>query len=403
MSATEQHALLVVLCIAVLAPVLADLVPRIRLPVVVLEISLGILVGPQVLAWAQPGPIVTELGRFGMLSLFFLAGMELDLRAIRGRPLVTASVGWGLSVGIALGFGWALRAAGMVVSDLVFGLALTTTALGALIPILRDAGEGGTKFGTFVVAAGAAGEFGPIVLISLLLTTEEQGSARWTSGLLLITFTAIAVTAAIIAARARPLYLVGVLQRKLHTSAQLPVRVAVLLLAAAVILLHRFGLDAVLGAIAAGVVVSLTCQGHYGESVRHKLEAIGFGFFVPIFFVVSGIKFDLRALTQSGTVLLRVPLLLLLMLIARGVPVVLCRRDLPRGDLVPLALLSATALPLIVAITEVGVETGRMKPESAAALVGAGMVSMLLFPLLALSLRKPGTTAAADDESAKSV
>jgi Kef-type K+ transport system membrane component KefB len=227
------------------------------------------------------------------------------------------------------------------------------------------------------------------------LTTDEQGSGRWISAILLIAFTAIAVTAAIIAARARPLYVVDLLQRKLHTSAQLPVRLAVLLLAAAVILLHRFGIDAVLGAIAAGVVISLTCQGEYGESVRLKLEAIGFGFFVPIFFIMTGVKFDLQALTGSGAAVARLPLLLLMLLIVRGAPVLLCRRDLPRGDLLPLALLSATGLPLIVAITEVGVETGRMRPENAAALVGAGMASVLLFPALALALRKPSATSVA--------
>lgn len=386
MSPLEQQTFLVVLTLAVLAPVLGDLIPRIRLPVVVLEIILGILVGPQVLGWAEPGPVVNVLGRFGMAFLFFLAGLEIDFQAIRGRPLVRTGLGWLLSVAIGLGLGLSLQLLGVVGSGVVLALALTTTALGTLIPILRDSGEANSRFGTFVIGAGTVGEFGPIVLISAVLTAGSGGGL--TSILVLISFAALALTAAFIASRARPSYVVQLLQQKLHTSAQLPVRVSVLLLACLVILTQRLGLDAVLGALAAGVVVSLACQGHGGEAVRHKLEAIGFGFFVPIFFVTSGIKFDLVALTASSTTLLCVPLFLLLFLLARGVPVLLCHRDLPRGDLIPLALMSATALPLVVAITEIGVETGQLSPENAVALVGAGMASVLVFPLLALSLRR---------------
>src|SRR5262249_25085810 len=247
-----------------------------------------------------------------------------------------------------------------------------------------------STFGSFVVAAGALAEFGPILLISLVLTAGQDAefTNALVSALLLVAFTAITLIAAYLAARVRPTIVFGLLEKKLHPRAPLPVRVAVLLLAALVFLTQRLGLDAVLGAIAAGVVVGLACQGHNGEMVQHKLEGIGFGFFVPIFFVVSGIKFDLQALTGSGPALLRVPLFLVLFLIARGVPVLLYRRHLPRGALAPLALLWGPALPLF-AITEIGVETERMTPEDAAALVGAEMVSVLLFPLLALSLRKP--------------
>jgi Kef-type K+ transport system membrane component KefB len=395
MSPIERQTLLIVLSIAVLAPVLVELVPRIRVPVVVVEIVLGLLVGPQVLGWAEPGPLITALSRFGMACLFFLAGLEIDFHAIRGRPLTKATQGWLLSLGIALALGWALQAAGLVGSGILLAVALTTTALGTLVPILRDAGEVSSTFGSFVMAAGALAEFGPILLISLVLTAGHgESSSALVSALLLVAFTAITLIAAYLAARVRPTFVFGLLERKLHTSAQLPVRVAVLLLAALVFLTQQFGLDAVLGAMAAGVVVGLACQGHSGETVRHKLEAIGFGFFVPIFFVVSGIKFDLQALMESGPALMLVPLFLVLFLIARGVPVLLYVRHLPRRDLVPLALLSGTALPLVVAITEIGVETERMPPENAAALVGAGMASVLLFPLLALSLRKPSAPSA---------
>src|SRR5262249_28467871 len=225
--------------------------------------------------------------------------------------------------------------------------------------------------------AGAVGEFGPIVLISLVLTAGTEGPL--VTGLLMLVFVGITLAGAYTAARGLPASVTGMLSRKLHTSSQLPVRVALLVLGVFVILTQQFGLDPVLGAIAAGVVVNLACQGHNGEVVRHKLEGIGFGFFVPIFFVVTGIKFDLEALTGSQTALLMVPLFLALFLVVRGLPVLMCARHLPRGDLLPQALLAATALPLVVAITEIGLESNRMKADVAAALVGAGMASVLLF------------------------
>src|SRR5262245_20337036 len=111
MSPIERHTLLLIFSIAVLAPALGELVPRIRLPVVVLEVVLGMLVGPQALGWAEPGPVVNVLGRFGMAFLFFLAGLEIDFQAIRGRPLAAASLGWLVSLVLALALGWLLEAA----------------------------------------------------------------------------------------------------------------------------------------------------------------------------------------------------------------------------------------------------------------------------------------------------
>lgn len=389
----ENQTLLIVLTLAVLAPVIVELIPRVAIPAIVLEIVLGILVGPQGLKLAEPNQQLETLSRFGMTFLFFLAGLEIDFTAIRGRPIAWAGLGWLVSVAIAMAAGWGLQAVGVIVSGVVVAVAFTTTALGALIPILRDSGTLNSKFGAFVSAAGAVGEFGPIVMISVALSRE--GGSK--SLLFIAVFAGITLSCAYLAATARPMPAIRLLKRKLHTSAQLPVRVALLVLAALVIVTKQFGLDSVLGAIAAGVVVSLACRGHNGEAVRHKLEAIGFGFFIPMFFIVTGMKFDLHALTATPAALLRVPLFLGLFLLARGVPVWLCRRDLPRGDWLPLALMSSTALPLVVAVAEIGIETNRMKPETAAALVGAGMLSMLVFPALALTLRSSTKTPAAKE------
>jgi Kef-type K+ transport system membrane component KefB len=386
MALDELHSLLLIFTIAAVAPFLCEWVPRIRLPLVVAEIGLGILVGPQALGWAAAGPTIQVLANFGLAFLFFLAGFEIDFPAIRGRPILLAALGWLASLVVCLGVGFGLQGCGVVDSGLVVGAALATTALGTLMPILRDAKELPTRFGAYAVASGAMGEFGPILLIALALSSgeAERGSAL----VLMLVFTAIIVAGAYVALRFRPPRVILLLQEKMHTSAQLPVRLAILVLASLVILARNLGLDAILGALAAGIVVALASPGEHGEALRHKLEGIGFGFFVPIFFVTTGLRYDLQGLISSRLALLQLPMFLGLFLVVRGLPALLVRRELDLRSRIALGLLSATELPLVVAIAEIGVRSGRLKEETAASLVGAGMASVLLFPVAALALRR---------------
>jgi Kef-type K+ transport system membrane component KefB len=386
MALNELHSLLVIFTIAVVAPILCEWVPWIRLPLVVAEIGLGILVGPQVMGWAAAGPTIQVLANFGLASLFFLAGFEIDFPAIRGRPILLAALGWLASLVVCLGVGFGLQGCGVVDSGLIVGAALATTALGTLMPILRDAKELPTRFGAYAVANGAMGEFGPIILIALALSSGEgeHGSTL----VLMVVFTAIIVAGAFIALKFRPPHIVLLLQEKMHTSAQLPVRLAILVLASLVILARNLGLDSILGAMAAGVVVALASPGEYGEALRHKLEGLGFGFFVPIFFVTTGLRYDLQALLSSRLALLQLPMFLGLFLVVRGLPALLVRGELDVRSRIALGLLSATQLPLVIAIAEIGVRSERLKQETAASLVGAGMASVLLFPIAALALRR---------------
>ncbi|HEY2146469.1 MAG TPA: cation:proton antiporter [Pirellulales bacterium] len=384
----ELHSLLIILTIAAVAPLLCEWVPRIRLPLVVLEIGLGILVGPQVLGWATTGPTIDELSRFGLAALFFLAGFEIDFPKIRGWPITLALLGWFSSLIVCLGVGFALQRCGMVDSGLIVGAALTTTALGTLIPILRDANELSTRFGAYAVATGAVGEFAPIILIALVLSTGE-GEHGGTLVLMLL-FTTITIIGAVVALNYRPPKLIVTLQQKMNTSAQLPVRLAILVLASLVILARNLGLDSILGAIAAGVLVSLASPGEHGKALERKLDGIGFGFLVPIFFVTTGLHFDLQTLITSKQALLQLPIFLALFFVVRGVPALLfAHRELDLRSRFALGFLSATELPLVIAIASIGVKSGRLMPETAASLVGAGMASVLLFPITALSLRRP--------------
>lgn len=381
---THTHALLVVLFVAAIAPLFNELPIRLRLPLVVLELIFGIIVGPQVLDLVAGEGALRTLSALGLSFLFFLAGMDLEFNKLRGRPLQLGLTGWGLSIVIAFALTHLLHAAGVVADPVLVAIALSTTAIGTLLPILRESGELDTEFGRFVLGAGAIGEFGPIVLFSLVITGDEGLAVR--SGLL-ATFVFIACACGAVALRLQPPHVITVFSRTLQSTSQLPVRVSMLLLGGLVVIADYLGLDILLGAFAAGSVVGLVSRGPGAEPFRQKLDALGFGFLVPIFFVISGAQVDLAALFASTGSIIRIPVYLVLFLVVRGLPALLYKRDLGPRERGLLALFSSTTLPLVVVITELGKATGRMMPENAAALVGAGILSVLLFPLIALTLR----------------
>lgn len=394
--AADFISLFIISAVAVISPLVAELPLRRRLPAVVLELGFGIAIGPHVLNLTNAKGALDFLGTLGLAFLFFLAGLEIDFVKIKGRPLKLGIAGWGISLLLAATISLLLSAAGFVRDTELVTIALCTTALGILVPILRDSNELETRLGLMTIGAGTAGEFGPILLMSLVLTGDTP---RGVHVALLIVFTVLAVGSAVIAVRYRPPAAIRLLGRGMHATSQLPVRVSLLVLVGLAYLAETLGLDIILGAFAAGLVVALASQGRPGVPLREKLDGLGFGFLIPIFFITSGVHFDLTALLASESSLLRLPVFLLLFLFVRGSPVVLYRHDMPRRELAPLALYSATGLPLIVAISAIGVSTGRMRTDNAAALVGAAMISVFLFPLTALFLRggwrgvKRGTTA----------
>jgi Kef-type K+ transport system membrane component KefB len=350
----------------------------------VIELLLGIAIGPQVADIAQVDPTTEFLSNLGLGMLFFFAGYEIDFERIRGRPLTLAALGWGLSLVLAYGIGGILAAAGVIVSYLFTGSAMATTAIGTLIPILRDAGELRTRFGTFLLAAGAIGEFGPILLITLILSAHNPVH----EALVLIAFVVLAVMAGVLAVRSAwrgwPL-----VERTLETSSQLAVRLAVVLVFGLVALAAELGLDLLLGGFVAGIITRVALRGREVEVLESKLTAVGYGLLIPFFFVVSGMNFDLDALTSSAEAVLKMVMFFALFLIVRGVPALLLYRGvLGLRDRAALAFYSATELPLVVAITTIAVDQGHMHSDTAAGLVGAAIISTLVFPLVGLWLRR---------------
>jgi Kef-type K+ transport system membrane component KefB len=392
----DTESFFVIVMIAALAAVTVATLPgRFAPPVVVVELFLGILVGPQVFDIASVDNFIQFFSNLGLGMLFFFAGYEINFERIKGRPAELGAWGWLISVGLAYAIGGVLYAGGAIDSALYTGSAMATTAIGTLIPILRDNGELKTKFGTYLLAAGGIGEFGPILLVTIFLSTDHP----LREAAILIAFVILAIAVALVSVR---LAWRGwpALERTFEASSQLAVRITVVLVFGLVLLAGKLGLDVLIGGFVAGMITRLALKGHELQVFESKLTAVGFGFFVPFFFVTSGIGFDLDAL-GSVAAILKLVMFFGLFLLVRGTPALLLYRGVfGARDRAALAFYSATELPLVVAITTIAVEVGHMKTSTAAGLVGAAMLSTLIFPFVGLALRKESKRQAGEEPPA---
>jgi Kef-type K+ transport system membrane component KefB len=378
----QLRSLVLVLAASAAAAFLSRIGPRLVLPTVVVEIVLGILIGPEVLDWASEGTYIQFLANFGLALLFFFAGLEVIEKHVPRQAIVRGSLGWTISIGLGIGIGYLLQLAGLGAEGWLLGIAVSTTALGTLVPILSDSGILPTPVGTAVLGTGVAGEFWPITIMSVFLTGVYGAVAELA---LLVVFGVITIGTAFLAMRARPPRIVAILRETLHSTGQAAVRLSIALIAALVLLAHDVGFDFVLGAFAAGLIVGLVLDNPDGGVVRMRLEGIGFGFLIPIYFVATGLTFDLDSvLTARGRGL--AARVLALRLGVRGTPAVLWLRDLgPRGA-GSVAFFGATQLPLVVAIVGIGMTKGAIDSDVAASLIGAAMISVLVYPLIATAM-----------------
>src|SRR6266571_2566509 len=383
--------LLIVVVVAFLAPLLLGLTPARRLPAIVLEIVAGIVIGPSVLGWVKVDLPISILSVLGLAFLLFLAGLEVELERLRGRLLMYVGLAFLLSLGLALLVGYGLYVAGQVVSPLLIAIILVSTGLGIVIPVLKDAGESNSDFGQLVISGAMFAEFGSIILLSLFFSGEATSTT--TKLVLLGGFILLAVGFAFVVLRLeRSMRIAAVLLRLQDTTAQIRVRGAFMLLVAFVVLASLLGLETILGAFIAGVILRLVDGDRMmtHPQFRQKLEAIGFGVFIPIFFVASGIQFDLAALFSSPSTIVRVPIFLMALLLVRGVPAFLYRPLVGSRRSVVAGLLQATSLSFIVAASQIGLELGLITKATGAALIAAGLLSVILFPITAVMLLRRG-------------
>lgn len=390
--------LLIVVAAAFAAPLALGFFPRLRLPAIVVEILLGIVIGPSGLGWVTIDAPIEILSLVGLAFLLFLAGLEIDIDRLRGRTLRVTAMGFVLSLALGLLAGLALHAGGFVKSPLFLAIVLVSTSLGVIVPVLKDSGNIASPFGQLVIAAASIADFGAIILLSLFFS--GSGSTDTAGKLILLGVFALLVViiGLAVSGAERWMNLSSVLVRLQDTTAQIRVRGAFVLLIGFVALAGQVGLETILGAFAAGALLSLVDrdQEMTHPQFRLKLEAAGFGLFIPIFFVTSGLRFDLNALFSSASTIARVPLFLLALVLVRGLPALLYSRDLGRMRAMIAGLLQATSLPFIVTASQIGQQIGVITKPTAAGLIAAGLLSVVIFPALGLALlrREDGVTAA---------
>jgi Kef-type K+ transport system membrane component KefB len=383
--------LVTVALVAALAPLVVAMLPGPRIPQVVIFLLGGVLIGPHVLGLADTSSIQL-LANIGLGFLFLLAGYELDPRLLRQQPGRLAIVGWLMSAAIAVGVAAGLTAAGYIRDYVPVGLALTTTALGTLLPILRDNNMLGGEFGRYVFAAGAVGELFPILIIAVFL--GQRGSFVALASVALVG--ALALTLTFVPRLARSAVVQRVVTEGQEATGQVTLRWSMVLLFALLAVASRFGLDVVLGAVLAGMVLRGWTR-HLNmdtDSLEHKFDAVGYGLFIPIFFISSGMSFDLKSISEDP---LRLLLFFVLLIVVRGLPSLLVyRRALAPVRRLEMTFITATSLPLLIALAAIGEQDGVMLPSTAASLVGAGVLSVLVFPLIAVGLHRRAALTPAD-------
>jgi Kef-type K+ transport system membrane component KefB len=382
--------LLIVVAVAFAAPLVLGFFPGVKLPSVVLEIVAGIVIGPSVLGIVHVDEAVSVIAVLGLAFLLFLAGLEIEFDRLRGQVLRLTLIGFAISFLIAVVVALGLKASGLIETPLLVAIILSATSLGVLIPVLKDAGEITSTFGQLIVAAGTIADFGAVILLSIFFS----GEGGIGSTLLLIGSLVLLAAVVFIAVKSaeRSSLLRQDLVRLQDTTAQIRVRGAVVLLVGFAAIADSLGLESILGAFIAGAILSLLDRDEAmtHPEFRRKLEAVGFGIFIPVFFVTSGVNYDLDALLSSASNVLMVPIFLAALVAARGLPALLYRRMLDNRHTMIAGLMQATSLPFIVAAVAIGEDLDLVSAAEGAALVGAGLLSVLLFPLIGLGLLKGG-------------
>jgi Kef-type K+ transport system membrane component KefB len=392
--------LLIVVAVGFSAPFLLGLAPRLRLPSIVLEIIAGIVVGPSGFGWVDVDQTVNVLATIGLAFLLFLAGLEIEFDRLRGRLLRLAAGSYAVSFAIAIVVALGLKAGGLIETPLLIAITLCATSLGVLIPVLKDSGQISSKFGQLVLAAGTIADFAAVILLSIFFS--GQGGVGSTIFLIvsLVVLAAVVFFAAVSAEHSTRISMD--LLRLQNTTAQIRVRGAIVLLIGFAAAAQTLGLEVILGTFMAGALLTLLDRDQMMShpDFRPKLNAIGFGFFIPIFFVTTGVKYDLSALFSSTSTVIMVPIFLAALVLIRGLPTLLYRGFLPSEQIPIIGLLQSTSLPFIVAATSIGVDLGLVDAGESAALIAAGLLSVLLFPLIGLTLLRRGGMAAKEEPAA---
>ena len=391
MQPVSFNSVLIIAGISVFIPVVLGLLPRLPVPGAVLEVIAGIVVGPSVLGWVRVDAPVQVLSTLGLGMLLFLAGLEIDVEGLRGPMSRLASLAFALSAGIGVLAALLFWLAGQASQPVLLAVILMSTSAGLLLPLLKDAGEASTGFGQLIMTAAALAELVPIVLLSLLFSASAKTPGAQLVSLAI--FLSLLVLIGLALSRVRRLQRLDRMLNHLEKrSGQLRVRATLTLALGCGVLAYQFGFASILGAFAAGLLVRIVeVSGREpNRDFLNKLEGIGFGFLIPVFFISTGVAFQLRGLLAHPAALALVPFFLLALLVVRGVPALLYVRAVGRRRAAAGGLLQATTLTFVIVATEIGVEDGKLTPAAATALVAAGLLSATVFPAAAARLLSRG-------------
>lgn len=375
-----------VMAIALAAPLLVNLRPSLRMPSAVAEIVLGIVVGPSGFGWIHIDQPISILSVLGLALLLFLAGLEIDAGRLR-HGLQRLGTAYAASVALGVLVALVIAVPEDIDSPLFVGITLASSTVGLIVPILRDADQTETRFGQAVLAGTSVAEFGAILLLSLFFSqhASSTGSRLFLLALFAVT---IALVGLGLSGLGRLRWASLTLSRLERTSAQLGVRIAVAVLIGFAALASALGLETILGVFLAGLVLRMVDREEQliHSEFRLKIEAIGYGFLVPVFFISSGLMLDFRGLFLDPSHLLLVPVFLLGLLIARGLPALLYRRELGDSEAAALGLLQSASLTVIVVAANLGHQLHVFDDPTDAALVAAGVLSVIIFPSGALAV-----------------
>ena len=382
---TDFLSLAIIALVSAVVPILARAIPGRIVPETVFLLLAGALLGPHMAAVIAVDQTISFVSDLGLAFLFLLAGFEIDPKSVVGKQGRHGLVTWLVSFGLAAAF---ILVSGIATLDSIEGVAiaiiLTTTALGTLLPIMAERGLMGTRVGDAILAYGTWGELGPVIAMALLLTTR----AKVTSILILVGLVVLCVLIAFFAKGARRFSgrIYSWIMEGSQTTSQTYVRFSVLLLVALLAFADMFDLDLVLGAFAAGFVLRYLVP-EDNTTLEPKLMGLAHGFFIPLFFIVSGAKIDLGAIALNPALLVG---FILMLLVIRALPIFvslsICKetRDMAAGSRASISVYCTTALPIIVAVTSVAVQAGAMTEEIASVLMSAGAVTVLVMPLVAM-------------------
>jgi Kef-type K+ transport system membrane component KefB len=371
---------------------------RLAIPIVVGEIIAGMIVGRSGFGWVVPdNGALSVLKELGFVLLMFLSGMEIDFRSLRGTqqheshwsPLPLAVLNFGATLLLAGTFAWALKWIGATTDPWMMGLILSTTALGVVVPILKEAGLSQTLFGQTILLSTVIADFVTMFLISVLVTVVSRGL---TAEILLVflLFVAFFLAARFGSFLSRNESLQRVIAELSHATAQIKVRAAFSTLLIFVVLAETLGIEIIVGAFLAGAIVSLL-RTPEDRDLSSQLEAIGFGFFIPIFFIMIGVDFNLPALLSSTGALLSVPLLLLAAIAVKVIPAFVFRLNHTWREALAAGILLCPRLSLIIAAAAIGEKLGVIDESVNAGIVLVAIVTVTAAPLAFLRVfRKPG-------------